>query len=296
MKSNKLYICITAIIMCLTFTSCGTKKIVTDMGASSVIEGKDKKTADTKRNDLLRKVYDNEVYTKCLSSKIKFTINAGSKDISVSGSLKMKKDEVIRIQLTPFGLMEAGRLEFTKDHVLIMDRINKEYIKAAYSDVDFLSRNGLDFYALQALFWNRLYVPGTQSITESSLQSFSVVQNNGTSEGQISLSRGNMEYIWTAESTSGLIKKVDVTYSSKSNGKTKVECIYDSFRPLGAKKFPADMTLQLNSNLVKGGKTMKLNIAINDFDTSDGWDTQTTVSAKYKKVNVEDVMNRLLSL
>ena len=37
---------------------------------------------------------------------------------------------MIRIQLTPLGLMEAGRIEFTKDYVLVVDRINKEYIKA----------------------------------------------------------------------------------------------------------------------------------------------------------------------
>ena len=79
------------------------------------------------------------MYAQAISAKIKFSINTGSKDLSVSGSLKMKKDDVIRIQLTPLGLMEAGRIEFTKDYVLVVDRINKEYIKASYSDVDFCS-------------------------------------------------------------------------------------------------------------------------------------------------------------
>lgn len=296
MRNNKSYIRIIPIVMCLIFISCGTKKTITDNGTSPIVKGNDKETTDAKNASLLRKVYDNEVYTKSLSSKIKFTINTESKDISVSGSLKMRKDEVIRIQLTLFGLMEAGRLEFTKDYVLIMDRINKEYVKATYSEVDFLSRNGLDFYALQALFWNRLYMPGTQNITETSLQNFSVIQEGDKNDGQISLSRGSMEYLWTVDNISGLIKNVEVTYNSKTNGTTRVKCIYDSFRPLGAKKFPADMTLKLNSNMVKSGKTMCLNIAMNDFDTSDGWDAKTAVSAKYKKVNVEDVMNRLLSL
>lgn len=285
-----------AIALCITLFSCGTKKGVTGGGASSVVKTGNADEQEAQRMAFLRTVYDNEAYANCLSSKIKFTLTSGKKDITVAGSLKMKKDEVIRIQLTPFGLMEVGRLEFTKDYVLIMDRINHEYVKAAYTDVDFLSRNGLDFYALQALFWNKLYVPGTQKITDSSLKNFSVTFSESKPVGEISLQRDNMKYQWTANRSTGQILDVDVTYSSKVHGTTKVQCLYGTFLPLGTKKFPANMTLKLNSDLVKDGKTMALNIAMGDFDTADGWDTQTQVSSKYKKVSVEDVMNRLLSL
>ena len=153
----------------LTVVSCGTKKNLVDATTSATKAAGGAKSAESRNLDFMRKVYDNEVYAKSISSKIKFTIATGSKDLSVSGSLRMKKDEVIRIQITPFGLMEAARIEFTKDYVLFMDRINKEYVKASYADVDFLKANGLDFYALQALFWNQLFVPGTQKITDSSL-------------------------------------------------------------------------------------------------------------------------------
>ncbi len=86
----------------------------------------------------------------------------------------MRRDEVIRITITPFGIMEAGRIEFTPDYVLVVDRINKQYIKATYSDVDFLKANGMDFYTLQALFWNELFMPSKQSVAESDLSAFSV--------------------------------------------------------------------------------------------------------------------------
>jgi len=296
MRSNKTIIITVAIALCLTLFSCGTKKSVTDGGASSVVKTDKADEQEAQRMGFLRTVYDNEAYANCLSSKIKFTLTSGKKDVTVAGSLKMKKDEVIRIQLTPFGLMEVGRLEFTKDYVLIMDRINHEYVKAAYTDVDFLSRNGLDFYALQALFWNKLYVPGTQKITDSSLKNFTVTFSDNKPAGEISLQRDNMKYQWTANRSTGQILDVDVTYSSKAHGTTKVQCLYGTFQPLGTKKFPANMTLKLNSDLVKDGKTMALNIAMGDFDTTDGWETQTQVSSKYKKVSVEDVMNRLLSL
>ncbi len=55
----------------------------------------------------------------------------------------MRKVEVIRIQLfIPILGTEVGRLEFTPNYVLIIDHLHKEYIKADYTQVDFLKEAG----------------------------------------------------------------------------------------------------------------------------------------------------------
>ncbi|MCD8312796.1 MAG: DUF4292 domain-containing protein [Bacteroidales bacterium] len=292
MKRNKTFLYITVFSVSLLLASCGTSKsTISTSGTASSESSK----AGEKNLEYLRKVYDNEVYAQNLSSKIKFTITAGAKDVSVSGSLKMKKDEVIRIQLTPLGIMEAGRIEFTKDYVLIMDRINKEYIKADYTQVDFLKENGLDFYALQALLWNSLYVPGTQKITDSSLKNFTVVSDDALKNNLVSLKKGKMDYVWETDKTSGQIKAVNVTYTDNS-GSTEFGCTYDSFKSLGTKNFPTDITLNLHSDVIKGTNTLSMKIAISSMDTSDDWETYTDVSSKYKQVSVQDVMKKIMSL
>lgn len=295
-NNSKLYFCMMLIAASLAVVSCGTKKASVDAMSSATGTASTMASAENRKIDFMRKVYDNEVYTRSISSKIKFTINTGRKDLSVSGSLRMKKDEVIRIQLTPFGLMEVGRLEFAKDYVLLMDRINKEYVKASYADVDFLQKNGLDFYALQALFWNQLFVPGEQKITDSSLKKFSVTFNDAVVNTIVSLKRGSMEYQWSADKTSGRLRSVDVTYNSKSSGKTTVTCNYGSFKPVGRKHFPTDITLLMKSDAVKSSKPMSVNISLDGIDTDGDWDTFTSVSSKYRQVSVQDVMNRLLKM
>ncbi len=295
-NNSKLYFCMMLIAASLAVVSCGTKKASVDAMSSATGTASTMASAENRKIDFMRKVYDNEVYTRSISSKIKFTINTGRKDLSVSGSLRMKKDEVIRIQLTPFGLMEVGRLEFAKDYVLLMDRINKEYVKASYADVDFLQKNGLDFYALQALFWNQLFVPGEQKITDSSLKKFSVTFNDAVANTIVSLKRGSMEYQWSADKTSGRLRSVDVTYNSKSSGKTTVTCNYGSFKPVGRKHFPTDITLLMKSDAVKSSKPMSVNISLDGIDTDGDWDTYTSVSGKYRQVSVQDVMNRLLKM
>ena len=70
----------------------------------------------------------------------------GSKDVTVPGSVHMRKDKVIRIQLfVPLLGSEIGRLEFTPDYVLVMDRFNRQYVKGDYNQLDFLRDNGISF-------------------------------------------------------------------------------------------------------------------------------------------------------
>ena len=84
----------------------------------------------------------------------------------------MRKNEVIRVVLSPLGIMEVGRVEFTPDYVLVIDRLHKQYVKATYNDLSFLKNNGLNFYSLQALFWNELFLPGNNQLTVNMLDKF----------------------------------------------------------------------------------------------------------------------------
>ena len=102
---------------------------------------------------VMQRVADNALYQKNLVSNLTFTLNDGRKDITVPGILRMRKDEVIRLQLLiPILRSEVGRIEFAKDYVLFIDRIHKQYVKASYDEVGFLRDNGVNFYSLQSLF------------------------------------------------------------------------------------------------------------------------------------------------
>ena len=91
-----------------------------------------------KKQAFLQKVSDNAQHARFITSKVKFSVEVGARQMTLTGNLKMKRDDVIRLQLMAFGFVEAGRLEFTKEYVLIMDRINKLYMKVPYAQMDFL--------------------------------------------------------------------------------------------------------------------------------------------------------------
>ena len=99
----------------------------------------------------------------CLTATAKVAISGKGKDFSASGQLRLKRDDVVRLSVRVLG-MEVGLLEFTPSDVLIVDRFNKQYVRASYAEVPFLSQADLDFYALQALFWNEIFVPGQRKL------------------------------------------------------------------------------------------------------------------------------------
>ena len=282
-------------LMALVVVSCGTKKTVVDSSTDvKTVTGTE--DAEQLKLNYMRRVYDNAVYTQNIVSNIDFSIDTGSKDISVGGSLHMRKDDVIRIQLTAFGLMEVGRLEFTKDYVMIVDRIHKEYIKADYNKVSFLQRNGLNFYSLQALFWNMLFMPGTKTVTDDMLKQFALNLQSSSAMVPVNLKQGNMSYVWQTESKTGQIKQTEITYADKSSGTTKIICKYDDFKPVGTKLFPHMLTLNGKTQATQKPRDVKVGIKLKGVKMDKDWETRTTLSGKYKAVSVEEVLEKITSL
>ena len=133
----------------ICMTSCSSKKSASSSNTPVVM-------GDTiTQQEFLQLVHSTATTnTLYVTSKIKFTLENGPQKLNLTGNLRMKRDDVIRLQLMAFGFVEAGRIEFTKEEVLIVDRINKQYIRAPYKYIDFLRNSGINFFTLQALFWN----------------------------------------------------------------------------------------------------------------------------------------------
>ena len=267
----------------LFLVSCGAKKslVKTSVPVTQEI---------VQQQKFLQKVSDNALYSKFLTSKIKFQIEVGSQNMTLTGNLKMKRDDVIRLQLMMFGFVEAGRIEFTKDYVLIVDRINKQYIKATYDQLDFMRNSGLNFYSLQALFWNELFEPGQTKITDEHLKDFTA--NLIDKDMVITLSRGKMDYKWLADANNGQINMANILYKDKVHGQTQLNWDYSELQTLDKKIFPTNMKI----NFTTASKEVKINMILNYIGHDSDWEPRTDVSSKYTEVSVSDILRRFMAL
>lgn len=283
----------------LVFASCGTNKAIMKQPTTvKQTTAPTQSSVQKQKLQFVQKVSDQSLYQKNLVSDLSFTLNTGSRNISVPGILHMRKDEVIRIQLLiPLIRSEVGRIEFTKDYVLFIDRMHKQYVKASYNDVAFLKDNGINFYSLQALFWNQLFIPGQQRVGESQLSMFSVdlaaVQANNV---PVTLLDGKMAYKWLAESASGLINMAEAKYTSANHGVSTLKWNYGNFQNFGAKKFPVYHEVTIQTQATKQQRTIKAVFELNGLSDNADWESFTTPSNRYQKVGVDEILEKLTKL
>ena len=273
---------IIAISTLLLVASCGTDKMAvkdsknalpqaskseqaskTEQVSKSETASKPATTKATKESSFafVEKVNDRKVTADNIVADLTFSATMGGKDVSVPGSLHMRKDQMIRLQLfVPLLRTEVGRLEFTPDYVLVVDRLHKQYVKEDYNKLDFLRDNGLDFYALQAL------------------------------------KSGNLAYQWNADRESGKINEVKASYVSTQHGKSTLTMKYANFKALGAKAFPSYEELTFQTTATKKMEKVTMILDMDEPNASSKWSTETTLPSKYKKIEATDIFSKLFNM
>ena len=163
-------------------------------------------------------------------------------------------------------------------------------LKAPYNYVDFLRNSGINFYTLQALFWNELFMPGRQKLDKTLLEKFSA--NMETEDVVISLDEGKMNYSWLANNQSGRIKMANISYRDQVKGNTQLNWDYKEFSKMGNAMFPSNMEV----TLTMPEKEVKLGVRLNYLGNESDWNTRTKVSDKYREVTVDQILRRFMAL
>lgn len=275
--------------MTLAMAGCGSKKAATE-GTSSTVDKHN--GGNVQALAFVQKVANQKVSTQNIVGKMSLNVQMGSKNITVPGSLHMRYGEVIRIQaFIPLLGSEVGRIEFTPDYVLVIDRMHKEYIKEDYNKVDFLKNNGLNFYSLQALFWNKLFMPGTTSICDANLLDFGVTEAGNSKN--ITLKKGNLNIVWNADNANGRISTAKATYSSLTQGKSSLNWTYSNFKAVAGKMFPAYQKFTFATTAIKNQSNISLTIDMDGVKTDSKWEAKSEISKRYKKIEATDVFGKL---
>ena len=279
---------IAALVMPLLLSSCASKK-------KAVVENKPLTTEQLATKGFIQRVQANAITQKFITSKVKFSVETGAQKLTLTGNLKMKRDDCIRLQLMAFGFVEAGRIELTPEYVLIMDRINKQYLKAPYVQVDFMRNNGLNFNTMQALFWNELSRPAKYSINKDDVPSdtaqYAMIESGD--DMVINLEAGKIAYSWLANRANGQIRMANMLYKDRLNNTTsQLNWDYQDFDEVNSKQFPTKSIITLTAPK----KEVKLGMTLNYIKHDTDWETRTEVSNKYREVTIDEILNRFMSL
>lgn len=211
-----------------------------------------------------------------LTADVKIKIGMGSYD----ATLMMRWNESIRISVTPLGIMEIMRLECLPDMIVFVDRTSSRYAVEHYADVPYRNITGLDFYSLQALLWNKIFVPGYTDIE-------SVVQRIKLSEmgehGTL-FSSTEYDYNFTVDKSGKLVQtsKESLVYSVAAN--------YLDFKPVAdGVIFPHKVALEMHF----AGNARTIEILLDDISVENSdWPNRVPISTKYQRCSIKEILDK----
>ena len=275
--TRRIFLLLRIVLMVVLFASCSASKSIKK---SHSIEG-------MTETEFVENAIENASGWEALTAKMSLTLDLGRKgETKVSGTLRIKKGEVVQLSIAPLLGIEVARAEISPDGILVIDRMNKRYVEVSFAEVKALAKADLDFHTLQALFLNELFLPGKGDLTARDASSFKVEPE---AEGVwLNVKRAKrFGYHFLTEAPEALLKESYIGLNGTPYG---LRWKYDDFRALERKQFPVDMELAFEG----GRKPVKAALALSRLSTNGDWEARTEVSKKYEKVELEEILKILL--
>lgn len=277
MKHTFNIICL--IVLAMALQACHTTKNATSTTTP--------KHQETSAQAYVRRVVENASPSKTLTAKLKLNLSGQGKSVSLSGTLRMKRGDVIQLSASFPIVGEVGRMEFTRDEVLIVDRINTRYVRVPYEKVDFLQQAHLDFNALESVFWNEIFYPGVADVM---LKSGDFTVASSGDHTLLSLTTApELDYSFLTQTANALLSRTTIAPKSVYD-QASLTCIYSDFQRFASGKFPTKINLTFAGKKDKYG----LDMSLSSLNTNADWETRTKVSAKYKQVDADKLLKSMI--
>lgn len=211
-----------------------------------------------------------------------------SLDKGISGRLDLKiiKDEALQLSASvPILGIEAFRLEMTPDSLLFIDRLNKRYVADNYEKLRSQTPIAFNFYNLQALFTNHIFIPGEKEFSSSQYERFTLLQESPAAEIRI---RDNLDilYMFTVDGEEKLLATTvsDPSFTYHLNWK------YENFERVDNQPFPMQMNVQVSENdRSKGG----FQLSFSRVQLNESFKLETPIPTKYQRVSLDSLLKSL---
>jgi hypothetical protein len=264
--------------------SCGNKKnVARTEGGNPMLE------KEVSLANIVQAVNAKRVNESCLTAKINLSISTARKSVRMGGSLKMKRNDVIQISLVAMGLMEVGRLELTPDYMMVVDRINHQYVKSGYTEVDFFREAGIDFFTFQSLFWDELFVLNSKG--EAPSGSNYSLKTDAAGTQLINSKDSNVALSFLINAVNQLVG--ETRFSREYSEDTVLKWQYADWTKLGVRDFPGSMKISFDLP----NDSVEAVFKITNVKTDADWEPRTEINKnRYSEVSLDAAFKKIMSL
>jgi len=222
-----------------------------------------------------------------LTARLNVDLNLPDNKMSSRVDLKMVKDSAFQLSVQPLLGIEVFRAEISVDSVKVIDRMNKRYVADNYANLKGQTPIEFNFYNLQALFTNHLFLPGQQGISPKQYHRFKLKQEGPAAEIQVKDVMGLL-YTFLADGE----EKVLSTRITDPSDHYALQWDYADFRLADGQPFPMKMEVQvMKDGASQGGITLHFSRMQTDVPVK----MDFSIPAKYKRITLAQIIRSLNS-
>lgn len=222
-----------------------------------------------------------------LSARLNVDLRTTDKEMSSRVDLKMVKDSAFQLSVQPFLGIEVFRVELTPDSIKVLDRMNKRYVAENYEDLRGQTPIAFNFYNLQALFINHLFLPGHQTISPKEYNRFKLKQEGTLAEIKVKDTMGLL-YRFVADGE-GKLLSTDVADPSDHYA---LQWSYNDFRVAEGHPFPMLMNVEIFKDSHSAGA---VEIHFSRIQTNAAFNMDFSIPSKYKRITFAKVLKSISS-
>lgn len=137
----------------LLASSCRTAK----NSEKPIVIRESKKLVERSADELLSLINQNRFNAEWLTAKAEVESNVDGKKNSFDITLRMRKDSVIWVSISPLLGLEAARVMITRDSVKFISRLNKEYQVSDYNFLNNWLRMNIDYDIIQGILTGNIF-------------------------------------------------------------------------------------------------------------------------------------------
>lgn len=221
---------------------------------------------------------------RTLSAKTDVKLRMENKTLSSRVDLKIVRDSAIMLSIQPFFGIEMFKVVFLPEQIILIDRMNKRFLSENYTELLEKLPSGLNFYNIQDLFCNRIFVPGENALSEKNFKDFHFKEDGELV--QLVNEHPFISYIFITDRNAKLLSS-SILFNE---GEYALEWNYRKFRQFDTLFYPSEMDANLSNDKKNlGGLTINLSRIQTDIPV----DIHTTLSSRYKRVTLSQILKSL---
>ncbi|MDR0428912.1 MAG: DUF4292 domain-containing protein [Tannerellaceae bacterium] len=259
----------------LIFTGCKTSKKV-----GTVETGRAKA-----HNEFFDSMHKQAFQYDQFTARSNIDIHVLGESLSSRVDMKIVRDSALQLSVQPFLGIEVVRAEFNTTGIIIIDRMNKRYVSESYETLKGQLPIAFNYYNLQALLTNHLFIPGEQQISTKQYNRFKLTQEGSAAEIQVKDAMGLL-YLFMADGEEKLLS----TFVTNKPGPYALKWTYTDFRLTDSQPFPMLMDIQL---MEEGNLMGTMKIAFSKIQTNIPVKIDTSIPDKYKRITFAQIVKSL---